>query len=804
MVKAAKGKGKNAVGQGSFSMMDNALASFSGYKTATDFKAVTNMLTPYMGRFSGVGAGLIGNAPAIMQGAASMMPNFGATINRATGYYNAIQAQGGNYGRASFERSVMNGLGAGGLTGPGSDAAVAQILSGSGVAFSNAKGSFFQSTLRGVGNMARYFNMSNESAANAMVSLSSGSMSSMLMRGFGVATSDTSGRQLSTGQIINQLSARLSRGKFTEKDVMNSFYRGNLGASLQSSGLSQDQQMMVVQSLMAQAKGKTFDPSSDQAMKDAFGGASGKNGNPTDFQRGIYTSQSNAMGSAEGSYIAGASAAGKALEGLTIAGGTLAHVFGGLTAAATVLMGTMAGAGGMSVLGGVGKGMAAGQLAKGGGKLPGFIGKMKASPVGGAIAKAGKLGGKMGAGGTAAAVMGGVSMASDLSAGQGLGSKQFNSDLGGTIGGVLGGVIGTAIGPEGTILGGIIGSTLGGAVGSFIGGLTGAGGGRSSSGSFTGVGGGNSSAGTPTQVKAFRLSKPVRSSVKPTAVYGQKTYQGKTIWPNGHNGVDFPVLEGTAVLAAADGNVVAVHPDYNGELGLHIIIRHPDSPKGNMHTLYAHLSGANVKSGDSVSAGAVIGSSGRSGTKVTGAHLHFALQTSPSSADHINPAPYLDGIPAVLSPDDTGVTSSPDSMSGANNMSTSGSSTATTGSQTAPTATIQGDALTVGVSGIAGKAASISSQINGGANMGGSNSKAPAGTGVGGGNTSSISGVISSGVDGGGAAASMGASGGRGNGSNVTINLSIAKATDDEARRFATKVKQILEEDKRRDLMGRL
>jgi hypothetical protein len=41
-------------------------------------------------------------------------------------------------------------------------------------------------------------------------------------------------------------------------------------------------------------------------------------------------------------------------------------------------------------------------------------------------------------------------------------------------------------------------------------------------------------------------------------------------------------------------------------------------------------------------------------------------------------------------------------------------------------------------------------------------------------------------------------------GANVTINVNIAKASDDEARRLATMVKKYLDEDKHVDKMGRL
>jgi len=802
MVKAARGN-KGSLGKGSQGMMDNALASFSGFNNAKEFNTVRNFLTPALGKFSGVGAAAIGNAPKILGGLNQMMPDFNATVDRATGYYNAVMAQGNRYGRASFESSVLKGLG-GQLTSTGSDARVAEIMSGSGVAFSNSKSSFFQTTLRGVGNMAKYFNMSNESAASAMTSLSGGASSAMLMRNFGVMTSDTSGKQLSTGQIINQISSRLTagRGKFTEKDVMDSFYKGNLGASLQASGLSQDQQQMVVQSLLAQAKGKTFDPSSDKAMEGAF--SSGKNKNPTDFQRGIYGAQSEAMGKGESSYLAGAEAAGKAVEVLTKAGGELAKAFGGLTAATTVLTGSMAGAGALSVLSGLGGIAATGLMTAG--KIPG-LGGLGTLLSGGGAATAGGLGATAATAAVVAAPVAGTVMSAQYVGDR---QTQYNyatgssSDVSNIYNPFLSG---KQRQDTNNFITENLGSTdfdkgLFGAQGPLFGknGLFHIGGGKTTT---VGVGGGDTSAAAVSSGtgangagtgKPFRLSKPIRSGEKPTAVFNQKKYQGKVIWPDGHNGIDYPVGVGSAVLASADGTVAAVSKNENQELGVHIIIKHPSSPGGKMHTLYAHLSGTNVSAGDSVTAGAMIGLSGKTGTKITGAHLHFALMTSASSADSINPAPYMDGIPAA-DPGDSGITPAGGTASADASASTTTSGGTTT---TTPSAAATSDAVMVDSSGVKAQSNTISSQINNGANMSGGQTSS--GTGVGGGDTAGIVSATGSGA----AMASMsGTAAKRGNGNNVTINLTIAQANDDEARRFAKKVKQLLEEDGRRELMGR-
>lgn len=85
-----------------------------------------------------------------------------------------------------------------------------------------------------------------------------------------------------------------------------------------------------------------------------------------------------------------------------------------------------------------------------------------------------------------------------------------------------------------------------------------------------------------------------------------------------HDGLDYNVAVGTAVLAAAPGTVsfVGVRDGY-GEV---VEIDHGN----NMLTRYAHLDSAEVTAGTVVTAGREIGKSGSSG-RSTGPHLHFEV-----------------------------------------------------------------------------------------------------------------------------------------------------------------------------------
>ncbi|MFD0075938.1 M23 family metallopeptidase [Streptomyces sp. NPDC127166] len=122
---------------------------------------------------------------------------------------------------------------------------------------------------------------------------------------------------------------------------------------------------------------------------------------------------------------------------------------------------------------------------------------------------------------------------------------------------------------------------------------------------------------------------PVSSYVS-TGYYGQRGS-----WSKGyHTGQDFAVPSGTAVRAAGPGRVVTA--GYGRSYGYEVVVRHPDG----RYTQYAHLSGIDVRPGQSVSGGQRIARSGATG-RVTGPHLHFEVRTTPYFGSDVNPLAYL-------------------------------------------------------------------------------------------------------------------------------------------------------------------
>jgi murein DD-endopeptidase MepM/ murein hydrolase activator NlpD len=100
-----------------------------------------------------------------------------------------------------------------------------------------------------------------------------------------------------------------------------------------------------------------------------------------------------------------------------------------------------------------------------------------------------------------------------------------------------------------------------------------------------------------------------------------------------HAGIDILAPSGTEVVAAAPGIASFAGSGMRG-YGRAVILDHGEG----IATLYGHLATIRVQSGETVPAGAVIGTIGRSGN-ATAFHLHFELRVDGEAVD---PVPYLD------------------------------------------------------------------------------------------------------------------------------------------------------------------
>jgi len=98
-----------------------------------------------------------------------------------------------------------------------------------------------------------------------------------------------------------------------------------------------------------------------------------------------------------------------------------------------------------------------------------------------------------------------------------------------------------------------------------------------------------------------------------------------------HTGLDISNAIDTPVQSTADGEVVEA--GWMDRYGWGVRVRHNEEQE----TLYAHLNRLDVKAGQKVSRGDILGAMGRSGN-ATGVHLHYEVRRN---GKPVNPQPYL-------------------------------------------------------------------------------------------------------------------------------------------------------------------
>lgn len=121
-----------------------------------------------------------------------------------------------------------------------------------------------------------------------------------------------------------------------------------------------------------------------------------------------------------------------------------------------------------------------------------------------------------------------------------------------------------------------------------------------------------------------------------SGVFGsQRIYNGTP--KNPHYGVDVAAPVGAPIVAPADGIVRLAEPDMYFEGGLVFI----DHGQGVI-SMMMHMSRIDVKAGQRVHRGEVIGAVGRTG-RATGPHLHWGMVWRKA---HIDPSLLVAGVPA--------------------------------------------------------------------------------------------------------------------------------------------------------------
>ncbi len=135
-------------------------------------------------------------------------------------------------------------------------------------------------------------------------------------------------------------------------------------------------------------------------------------------------------------------------------------------------------------------------------------------------------------------------------------------------------------------------------------------------------------------IKPVREDKLARG-IRALSGFGRRIHPIQKI-PKMHYGIDFTAPRGTPIHSTGDGKVEKILYKKTG-YGTHVIINHGYGYK----TLYAHMSKVDVKVGDEVKRGNVIGKVGNTGSS-TAPHCHYEVIYQ---GQKVNPLNYcLDGL----------------------------------------------------------------------------------------------------------------------------------------------------------------
>lgn len=103
-----------------------------------------------------------------------------------------------------------------------------------------------------------------------------------------------------------------------------------------------------------------------------------------------------------------------------------------------------------------------------------------------------------------------------------------------------------------------------------------------------------------------------------------------------HRGVDFSMPEGEPIRSIQNGVVEKVVDYGNQNIGKGVLVKWEDGKTA----IYGHMSEIEVREGEIVSAGDLLGYSGNTGHS-TAPHLHFGLK---ENGHFIDPSPYVEQI----------------------------------------------------------------------------------------------------------------------------------------------------------------
>ena len=110
-----------------------------------------------------------------------------------------------------------------------------------------------------------------------------------------------------------------------------------------------------------------------------------------------------------------------------------------------------------------------------------------------------------------------------------------------------------------------------------------------------------------------------------------------------HTGIDIRCKSDAVLATEKGGKVIAVNGKGNTPGGKSVTVEYVRENGSKVQCTYMHLGDIAVKVGDTVQAGQRLGTSGNTGTRTTGEHLHFSVRQihADGTQRDIDPAAYL-------------------------------------------------------------------------------------------------------------------------------------------------------------------
>ena len=591
-------------------------------------------MTPAQAKLSVVG-GVVQAVAGVAGAAYQALPDLGTVASTAAGFYGATAGTGVN--RAGLERSTLgalNGRYGRGVTSPTDMAAAAAVLS-QGYNMMPGGKSYMQ-TMGEVGGAARFLNMNNATAAQAIGSFQTGAMGANLYQ-YGIAQFDKNMNPRSQGAIAQDAYKYIfGKQRMSVNEMSQQLQYGTGGASMRDMFKDPATQELIAAQFKLIAQGKNPDLAKQSGA-----------GNPLNPAQQMAASQTDLQLRAEAPMLKGFQDAANVVSKLNSA-------MKGLPDEVFRLKGQLQGISGSNI----------------GGALSTLVASLvsAAKTIGEAYLamKAWKF---ITGGGSALKTIANdapniTNVASRVANGASTAAKT-TSTVGKVlkVGGKAAGIAGTALAAK-DVVGGILNSMDSNKVEITTGLLhdpLGLGGGTfiskqeydatmhdpTQSGLnefFFGdrripkVRGG----GTPGFGAAFNASAGnnggVGSSTSTGANYGAKD---PNVWKgagNSHKGQDYPMPVGTDVKSLSNG--VVMDSNLGKDYGVHVVI----DAGGGMQYIYGHLSSKRFNRGDMVTKGQIIGKSGDTGN-VTGPHLHLEIRNGKNNP--VDPSTIIGGKSTV-------------------------------------------------------------------------------------------------------------------------------------------------------------